>query len=226
MSRFSEFYNRLSFRNTVSAEVLPTTSPIAVAGAAAVAGVAGTAGTAGTADTAAVAGVAERIHINGEPDNVIAAVSEIDGGGFETKSLGPYSVEMEGLNPFVIRGNRDDNISNLLTITPDTKGDCVAELKGALVNVSDGNLKNDIKTLENVSDKIRQIRGVRFKYTQESGLNPEIERLGVIAQEVEKVFPELVIDSKRGYKTMDYVSLSAVLLQAVKEQQQQIDNLK
>tara|TARA_B100000035_G_C21004754_1_gene556694 strand:+ start:483 stop:1148 length:666 start_codon:yes stop_codon:yes gene_type:complete len=221
MSRFSEFYNRLSFRNTVSAEVLPTTS--AFAGAAAVAG---TASTAGTADTAAVAGVAERININGEPDNVIAAVSEIDGGGFETKSLGPYSVEMEGLNPFIIRGNRDDNISNLLTITPDTKGDCVAELKGALVNVSDGNLKNDIKTLENVSDKIRQIRGVRFKYTQESGLNPEIERLGVIAQEVEKVFPELVIDSKRGYKTMDYVSLSAVLLQAVKEQQQQIDNLK
>ena len=99
-----------------------------------------------------------------------------------------------------------------LTLTPD--------------QYADGNLKNNVETLQGVTDKIREIRGVRFNYKPESGLNPTVDHLGVIAQEVERVFPELVIDSGKGYKTMNYVSLSAVLLQAFKEQQQQIDDLR
>lgn len=225
MSRFAEFYNRISFRNTVDVEdspIVPTPTPIAT-----VAGAAAAAATADTASSSETSGVAERIHIIGEPENFIGANPEDIGAGFETRSLGPYTIEMEGTNPFIIRGNRDGTVSDLFNITPKSTGDfCVAELNGPLVNVSDGTLKNNVETLQGVTDKIREIRGVRFNYTQESGLNPEVDHLGVIAQEVERVFPELVIDSKRGYKTMDYVSLSAVLLQAVKEQQEQIDDLK
>lgn len=220
MSRFAEFYNRLSFRNTVEVATPPASAP-------SVTPTATTAANAGTAVTAQSSGIAERIHIINEPDNFFGAIPEDLGAGFEAVSRGPFTIEMQQNNPFIIRGNREGVVNDLFRITPKDTGDfCVAELNGPLVNVSDGTLKNNVKTLEKVTDKIREIRGVRFNYTPESGLNPEVEHLGVIAQEVERVFPELVIDSKRGYKTMDYVSLSAVLLQAVKEQQIQIDNLK
>ena len=92
-------------------------------------------------------------------------------------------------------------------------------------NVSDGNMKN-VETLENVSDKLREIRGVKFQYSDDSPFDSEMKHYGIIAQEVERVFPELVVDSNKGYKTMNYVSLTAVLLQALKEQQNQIDELK
>jgi hypothetical protein len=54
------------------------------------------------------------------------------------------------------------------------------------------------------------------------GVNKQI---GVIAQDVEKVFPELVGENE-GYKTTNYIGLIPVLIEAVKEQQQMIDELK
>ena len=111
--------------------------------------------------------------------------------------------------------------ADLVTITPTTNGDsCTMELNGPLVNVSDGTMKKNVETLENVSDKLR------FQYRDDTPFDSDMVHLGIIAQEVEKVFPELVIDSNKGYKTMNYVSLTAVLLQALKEQQTQIDDLK
>ena len=53
-----------------------------------------------------------------------------------------------------------------------------------------------------------------------------IRRTGFIAQEVEKVFPQLVNTNEKGVKTVSYTNMIPVLLQAVKEQQQQIDELK
>lgn len=50
--------------------------------------------------------------------------------------------------------------------------------------------------------------------------------IGVIAQDVEKVFPELVITDDNGYKAVAYDKLSAVLLEGMKEQQAQINILK
>ena len=225
MSRFSEFYNRISFRNTVTSEVTPL---IPGSGNAATAQTAQTAAEADAAINSEFAKESERINVIDEgSDNFIAAIPDENGGGFETKTKGRYTIEMNNVNPFIIQGNREGNVNDLFTVTPRESGDfCIAELNGQLVNVSDGNLKNNVETLQGVTDKIREIRGVRFNYKPESGLNPSVDHLGVIAQEVEKVFPELVIDSGKGYKTMNYVSLSAVLLQAFKEQQKQIDDLR
>ena len=50
--------------------------------------------------------------------------------------------------------------------------------------------------------------------------------MGLIAQEVEKVIPELVRTDKEGYKAVSYEKLTAVLVEAVKEQQKQNDQLK
>jgi hypothetical protein len=53
---------------------------------------------------------------------------------------------------------------------------------------------------------------------------PKTKQIGVIAQDVEKSFPELVYTDKDGLKSVDYDKLGAILIEAVKEQQRTIDN--
>lgn len=97
--------------------------------------------------------------------------------------------------------------------------------------VSDIRLKDDVVTIDNALDKVCKLRGV--EYTWNKGGRKDKRDLGVIAQEVEKVLPEIVKekkmplmdDSDTVYKTVDYEKLSAVLIEAVKEQQAQIDEL-
>jgi acyl-[acyl carrier protein]--UDP-N-acetylglucosamine O-acyltransferase len=77
--------------------------------------------------------------------------------------------------------------------------------------ISDKNLKNNIKTLENALDKVNKLRGVEFNW-KDTG-NKEI---GLIAQEVEQIVPELVIESD-GTKSVRYPNLVALLIEAIKE---------
>ena len=112
---------------------------------------------------------------------------------------------------------------------------------------SDERLKENIKPIENAVDKIKQLNGVTFDWnekSQELGFEPSTKTndVGVIAQDVEAVFPQLVhlapfdigsdeegkATSRTGedYKTVNYARLTAVLIEAVKEQQKQIDELK
>ncbi len=90
---------------------------------------------------------------------------------------------------------------------------------------SDRRLKTNIETLSDVLDKINQIRGVRFEYKDQTkyATGPKI---GVIAQELQKVYPELVTEGADGFLKVDYTQLTGILLQAVKEQQKEIDILK
>jgi len=85
---------------------------------------------------------------------------------------------------------------------------------------SDLALKTNIKPLENSLAKILQLQGVSFNW-KDSG-EPSI---GLIAQEVEKIFPELV-SGNEGSKTVDYGKLVPVLIEAIKEQQNEIEKLK
>ena len=80
-----------------------------------------------------------------------------------------------------------------------------------VTNVSDITLKDNIRPLENVLESIKQIRGVNFTW-KEDGNNS----IGVIAQEVETVFPDLVSEAE-GVKGVNYSGLVGVLIEAVKE---------
>ena len=84
---------------------------------------------------------------------------------------------------------------------------------------SDRNLKDNIQVIENPIDKILQLNGVTFTWN-ETGKSS----LGVIAQEVEEVIPELVSDTNP--KSVNYNGLIGLLIECVKEQQKQIDELK
>lgn len=84
-------------------------------------------------------------------------------------------------------------------------------------------------TLYNTLSKIQQLRGVSYYWRTNEFPDRDFntsKQIGVIAQEVENIFPELVKTDNEGYKSMDYMSLTAVLLEAIKEQQAQIEQLK
>ena len=111
----------------------------------------------------------------------------------------------------IVDSNKDisgfRNISNTGTIT--ASGDITA--------FSDERLKSDIETIDNALDKVMNMRGVSYTKQAEKGI-------GVIAQEIEKVLPEVVTDGE--YKSVAYGNIVGVLIEAIKEQQKQIDKLK
>ena len=86
---------------------------------------------------------------------------------------------------------------------------------------SDARLKTNISQLTEVLEKIEKIRGVSFDWNEvyESlGRSTGHREIGVVAQEVEAVFPELVTTwGEQGYRAVDYGRLSAALVEAVKE---------
>lgn len=99
----------------------------------------------------------------------------------------------------------------------------------ALTSVSDKRYKNNIKLLENPLENISKIRGVTYNWKREEYPErdfTEKKQIGVIAQEVEAVFPELVSTNKDGYKSVDYTKLTPILLEAVKELKNQYSELE
>ena len=93
---------------------------------------------------------------------------------------------------------------------------------GNFNTTSDIKLKENVVTLENSLDKIKAMRGVSFDW-KDSGKST----IGLIAQEVEQVLPELVEHNEEDdVKTVSYANIVAVLIEAIKEQQVQIDALK
>lgn len=86
---------------------------------------------------------------------------------------------------------------------------------------SDATLKENITPIKNPLKKILGLVGVNFKWKSNKQ-----KSLGVIAQEVEKIIPEIVGRSNTGMKTVQYDSLIPLLIEAIKEQQIQIDELR
>ncbi|MBT3730221.1 tail fiber domain-containing protein [bacterium] len=85
---------------------------------------------------------------------------------------------------------------------------------------SDKRLKKNIKSILGL-DKILKLQGVSFEWK-----NNNKSEVGLIAQDVEKIYPELIItDPNTGLKSVKYGNLVAPLIEAIKEQQIQIDNL-
>jgi len=101
---------------------------------------------------------------------------------------------------------------------------------------SDKSLKENIKNIENPLEKVSQINGVTFDWTDDyikehGGEDDYFVRkndVGVIAQEIEKVLPEAVKEKKlalvdgKNYKTVQYDAIHGLLIQAIKELKDEI----
>ncbi|RJQ65477.1 MAG: tail fiber domain-containing protein [Desulfobacteraceae bacterium] len=80
---------------------------------------------------------------------------------------------------------------------------------------SDLRWKKNIATITNALDLVSQLRGVQYEWTNKS--YGESRQLGVVAQEVEEIFPEVVHTDSQGYKSVEYAKLIAPIIEAVKE---------
>ena len=94
---------------------------------------------------------------------------------------------------------------------------------------SDARYKMEIETLPNALQNLLQLRGTSYFYnTKQFPKNhfAETKQLGVIAQEVEKIYPELVSTAPDGYKTVNYIGLIPVMIESIKDLKKELDELK
>jgi len=97
---------------------------------------------------------------------------------------------------------------------------------------SDKRYKKDIQTIDSALDKINALNGVTYSFKQETINNIDFseqkgkQQIGIIAQQLEKVLPELVKKDEAGYYAVNYDGLVPVLVEAVKEQQDEITDLR
>jgi hypothetical protein len=98
---------------------------------------------------------------------------------------------------------------------------------------SDERLKENVHIISNPIERLEQIRGVEFDWTdtylKERGGEDEFyvrkHDVGVIAQEIEKVLPEVVATRENGYKAVKYEKIVPLLIECIKEQQKQINQI-
>ena len=115
----------------------------------------------------------------------------------------------------------NDGGSSIVALTLDMSEAGAATFNNNVTAFSDERLKDNIETLEDGLDKVEQLRGVT--YTRD-----DREEIGVIAQEVEKILPEIVLtaDDEMGTKSVDYSRITAVLIEAVKELSARVKELE
>jgi len=94
---------------------------------------------------------------------------------------------------------------------------------GSIYNTSDERLKYDIKEItEEDMDKLFTLNPIHFKYKKD----PKRTHYGFLAQDVEKVFPQLVENNNDGYKTINYQEFISLMLAKMQYMQNEIDELK
>jgi trimeric autotransporter adhesin len=95
--------------------------------------------------------------------------------------------------------------------------------------LSDKRFKENIKPLNNTLEKLQKLNGYNYTFKTEEFKDKNFNsgrQIGFIAQEIKEVFPELVMDTRDGYLAVNYTQMTPVLVEAIKEQQAQIEELK
>lgn len=144
------------------------------------------------------------------------------------KSIRSDDVAYTTANPFQFRNGSNNLVTiaadgdvGIGTTTPAYKLDVNGQVAGtsAYVNSSDIRYKKDIEKITNILEKIKLLNGVSFKWRNDEFSDKEFQEgrdIGVIAQNVEEVFPEAVVTDNEGYKSVAYAKLVAPLIEGVK----------
>jgi hypothetical protein len=132
--------------------------------------------------------------------------------------------------------NNNITMTERFRVTPAGVGHFDNDVVAYSSTVSDKRLKENITTIDNALDKVMALRGVEYDWTATS--RKGTHDIGLVAQEVEEVLPELVTEhelctgefggegNEKTFKTVNYDKMVGVLIEAIKEQQQQINELK
>lgn len=105
----------------------------------------------------------------------------------------------------------------------------LAFVTGAIAACSDIRYKKNINPLPNALSNVMKLQGVNYYWKTEEFPEKNFtneKQIGFIAQEIEKIYPQVVITDMDGYKSVDYSRITPVLVEAIKEQQQIINNLQ
>jgi hypothetical protein len=156
----------------------------------------------------------------------------------------PNITSVGTLTGLTVGGNTQIASLGVGTAAVGTAGEIVAT-NNIIAYYSDGRLKDVLGTIESPIEKIKQISGVRFTSNDTAakyGYTDKKVQIGVIAQEIEAILPEIVVPapfdmgtdedgnpiSKSGenYKTVHYDKIIPLLIEAIKEQQKQIEELQ
>lgn len=92
-------------------------------------------------------------------------------------------------------------------------------------STSDVRLKDNITPIESALDKVKKLQGIEFDWIEKKGVHGnEGHDVGVIAQQVEEVLPEVVTTRDSGYKAVKYEKIVPLLIEAIKELSEKLDN--
>ena len=176
-------------------------------------------------------------HVNGGTDGAILALTGTASGS-SPGSTGDFYIQSGASGStntsLVTRSNGYMNFytNNTERMRLETDGDL--HVDGDVIaystTISDQRLKGNVETIKDALNKVTDLRGVT--YTWNAGSRTGKSDMGVIAQEVESIIPEIVHDKEMAlmdgetYKTVDYEKLTALLIEAVKELKAEVDVLK
>ena len=94
-------------------------------------------------------------------------------------------------------------------------------------STSDIRLKNNIKSIDKALDKVNSIQGIEFDWIEKEEVHGNSGHdVGVIAQEIEKILPDVVTTRDSGYKAVKYEKIVPLLIEAIKDLSKQVDGLK
>ena len=148
-------------------------------------------------------GTKEYMEISGSAKGIVLSGSSISVDGYLGVGVG---LENNGVTHGITLPNAGDNSGKIKAT--------------AYVTYSDERIKKNIKPIERAMDKVNSMHGVTYEL--KAGGTQEI---GLIAQEIEKIAPE-VVDAASDLLGIDYSRITPILIEAIKDQQKQIDQLK
>ena len=163
-----------------------------------------------------VAGTNITITTDATTDSV--TINSTGGGGGISDVVSDTTPQLGGdldLNSSDITGTGNINITG----TIDSTGSITTG--GDFNTTSDRTLKENIETIPNALDKVLALRGVNFNM-----IGQEERKVGLIAQEIEEILPEVVNTNEDGIKSVSYANIVGLLIEAIKEQQEIIEKLK
>ena len=180
------------------------------------------------------------VNAHGTDNAAISLTSSV--GGIDINASGLISLDSSGGLINIGNDNNNQNINigtngdRTITIgatsgTTSIKLDGSVAVKDEIVSSSDKRLKKNIVKLNGALDKVTQMRGVSFKWRDDKNKgknknNKKKKVIGFIAQEVEEIVPDLTGVDSKGFMTVNYLGTTALLVEAIKEQQKIINELK
>ena len=179
-------------------------------------------GNASTATTLATARNINGVSFNGSADiTVTAAAGTLSGATLASGVTASSLTSVGTLTSLTVTGAITANGGVAVTGAITATGDITAYY------TSDKRHKNNIQTIPNALEKVTKLNGVTWEWNDDvNEVTKSTPKTGLIAQEVQEVLPEVVKTRDDGFLALDYSKMMGLLVEAIKEQQIQIEELK